>query len=113
MKLISIEDYIITPDGRWVGRLDHLFKTSINVREAQIIQDSISELIVKIVPNNYYSSLDEKHILKEAKLRLGTDMKIIFEYVEEIPRLKSGKYKFVVSNLKKHKFYKKINSHIN
>ena len=33
-----VEDYIITPEGRFVGRLDHLFKDAENVKKAQLEQ---------------------------------------------------------------------------
>lgn len=103
-----VEDYIITPDGRFVGRLDHLFKDSITIKEAQIIQNSADEILIKIVPLETNYKVDEKQVIKEAKLRLGTQIKISFEYVKEIPRLKSGKFKFIVSNIEKKKLYDSI-----
>ena len=33
------EDYVATPEGRVVGRLDHIFKEAYDIVEAQIVQD--------------------------------------------------------------------------
>ncbi|MDZ7400719.1 MAG: hypothetical protein ONB37_11190 [candidate division KSB1 bacterium] len=100
-KIIGrIEDYIVTPDGRFVGRLDHLFKDSLNVREAQLIQNSVNELIIRIVCREGYSKKDEMLIEKEARLRLGDEIKLVFDYVDQIERSANGKFRFVISNLK-------------
>lgn len=94
-----VEDYILTPDGRFVGRLDHLFKDAINVRKAQIIQNSIDQVIIRIVKESDYSTDDEKAILKEAKARLGDGTNIEVEYVNDMERTNAGKHRFIISNL--------------
>jgi len=93
------EDYILTPDGRYVGRLDHLFKDVTTVKAAQLIQNSIDELIIRIVKDDSYTLKDEMAILQEARFRLGDSIKIKFEYVSEINRTRSGKLRFIVSNI--------------
>lgn len=93
------EDYIITPDGRIVGRLDHLFKDDLDVIEAQVEQRRIEEVILRIVRGINYSKKDEIFILKAARTRLGNSMKVTFEYVDEIPRTSSGKFRFIVSKI--------------
>lgn len=94
-----MEDYIITPEGRYIGRLDHLFKDAKHVRNAQLEQNRLDELIVRIEKDDHYSTAIEEIILKEARNRLGGEMMIHFEYVTEIPKNKNGKFKFVVQNL--------------
>lgn len=99
-KIIGrIEDYVITPDGRYVGRLDHIFKDTVNVKEAQIIQMDKDEIIIKIVPLDSFSLKDETTIIKEARLRLGNNVRIKIEYVEKIERDKNGKFRFVINKL--------------
>jgi len=95
------EDYVLTPDGRFVGRLDHLFKDAIRVRHAQIVQDQVDEVTIRIVKDRGYTKIDEDEILREALLRLGSSISVRFDYVEEIPRTKNGKFRFIVSNLKR------------
>lgn len=103
-----IDDYIVTPDGRFVGRLDHLFKATSNVKLAQIIQNEVDELIIRIEKKENYTKRDENSILKEARVRLGPKIKIQFEYVKEIPRTKGGKFRFIVSNIEKKKLFDNI-----
>jgi len=94
-----VEDYVITADGRLAGRLDHIFKDSKNVVEAQIAQKKIGEVILRIVKNEVYSTADEQAITQEAQLRLGSDTRLLFEYVDSIPRTKNGKFRFVESKI--------------
>jgi len=94
-----VEDYILTPDGRFVGRLDHLFKDAVNVTEAQIFQAKLEEVVLRIVRGSGYSKEDEMFILKEARMRFGNSIKILFEYVDQIPRTSSGKFRFVISEI--------------
>jgi phenylacetate-CoA ligase len=95
------EDYILTPNGRLVGRLDHIFKDTLNIKESQIQQDIQSEVILRIVPDLNFNKTEEYLLIKEAKHRLGKDMKIIIEKVNHIKRTSNGKFNFIISNLKK------------
>ena len=94
-----VEDVILTPDGRRVGRLDHAFKDALNVKEAQLVQDRADRLVVRLVPRPGYGSADERAILAELRLRLGPSIDIIFDTVRAIPREPNGKLKFVISRV--------------
>ncbi len=94
-----MEDYVVTPGGRIVGRLDHLFKDSVNVRLAQVVQDRVDEVVIRVVRESDYDDSDERIILEEARLRLGSDVNIRFDYVASIPRTKNGKHRFVLSSI--------------
>jgi phenylacetate-CoA ligase len=94
-----VEDYVVTADLRLVGRLDHIFKDSRAVVEAQIVQEKIGEVVLRIVRSNDYAACDEDEILREARLRLGTDTRVRFEYVDAIPGTSNGKVRFIVSTI--------------
>lgn len=94
-----IEDYVVTPDGRRIGRLDHLFKDAQHIREAQLEQNHVDELIVRIVRAEGFSQEVERVITAEARQRLGDAMRIRFDYVTEIHRTASGKFRFIKSTL--------------
>lgn len=110
-----VEDYVVTPDGRLIGRLDHLFKDTANVMMGQIEQDHVNEVRIRIVRDAYYTAKDEAIIRKEARARLGNEMNIRFEYVDDIPRTKGGKFRFVISHVEKsgleHTVIRDIRSH--
>jgi phenylacetate-CoA ligase len=91
-----LEDYVRTPDGRYVGRLDHLFKDARGVREAQLVQTRLDELVVRVVKAGNF---DEQPVRAEARQRLGDAVRLRFEYVDAIKRTPAGKFRFVVSQL--------------
>lgn len=94
-----VEDYVRTPDGRFVGRLDHLFKGVEHVREAQIVQERLDEIVLRIIRTTGFNAHDEQAIQAEARQRLGPAMRIKFEYPEVIERAANGKFRFIVSKL--------------
>ncbi|MCD6573137.1 MAG: phenylacetate--CoA ligase family protein [Thermoplasmata archaeon] len=94
-----IDDIIVTKDGRLVGRLDEAFHYSFGIRESQIIQHEIGKIIVKIVRDVTFSNKDIEILDKELKKRLGNDMQISYEFVDEIPKTRRGKYRFVISKV--------------
>lgn len=92
-----IESYIITPDGRQLGRLDFLFKKSASIDEAQLIQDAPDHVTVKLVPNARYTADDEAHLLADMRAYLGDVIRIDVEHVAQIPREANGKFRQIVS----------------
>jgi phenylacetate-CoA ligase len=94
-----IEDYVITPDGRRIGRMDHIFKDMVNIKECQIYQDSPSRIVFRIVRGVKYTDDDERQIILETRKRLGREIAIEISYVEAVQRTKAGKLRFVISDL--------------
>jgi phenylacetate-CoA ligase len=94
------EDFVILQSGARVGRLDHIFKDLVHIREAQVRQRNYGELIFNVVKGNGYEEAgEEQRLLAEARIRLGSDIRIRIEYVDSIPRTKTGKLRFVVSDI--------------
>ncbi|MFZ1682997.1 MAG: hypothetical protein WAU88_02600 [Candidatus Zixiibacteriota bacterium] len=94
-----IEDYIVLKDGTKVGRLDHILKDMVAVREAQFVQRTPGKLVLRIVRGPEYSQETEKAIKQESTSRLGKDLDLEFEYRDQIPRNEGGKLRFVISEL--------------
>jgi len=94
-----VESYIVTPEGRRIGRMDHCFKDMVNVREAQIVQNAVDAVEIRIVRAEGYGDDDEKQLLGELRSRLGQSIRVDIEYVANIPRTKTGKFRAVVSHL--------------
>jgi len=93
------EDYVITPDGRRIGRLDHMFKDMVNIKECQIFQECVERVVFRVVCGREYTKKDEKKLLREARTRLGSQIVIDIDYVEAIERTSQGKLRFVVSRI--------------
>jgi len=94
-----LDDVIITKDESLVGRLDEAFHYSKGIKESQILQNEIGKITVKIIKEDYFSEKDTKILDKELMKRLGYDMDINYEFVDQIPRTRRGKYRFVVSSI--------------
>ena len=94
-----IEDYVVTPDGRKIGRLDHIFKDMVTVRECQIVQETAGSLAFHLVRGPGYTPADEAALLAEARRRLGSSIGIDIVYRETLPRTPRGKLRFVVSKI--------------
>jgi phenylacetate-CoA ligase len=93
------EDYVIRRDGSKVGRMDHIFKDLVNIREAQIVQEAPGQIEIRIVRGALYGEDDEKRLRAEMWKRLGTETEIKIEYRESLPRGVGGKLRFVISSL--------------
>jgi phenylacetate-CoA ligase len=94
-----IEDYVVTPDGRRIGRLDHIFKGALEVKEAQILQRSDRRILVRMVPRPGFDEAAQHKLEEEFRSRLGGEIEIEYEMVDTIPRGEDGKFRAVVSEL--------------
>ncbi len=99
-----LDDVVITPDGRRVGRLDPVLKADLHIREAQIIQETLERLRVRLVPAPGYTEDDAETVIQRLRDRVG-DMEIVIEEVDFIPRDANGKFRFVVSKLRSAKVF--------
>jgi len=95
------EDIVLTPDGRMISPsiLTHPFKPLVQVLKSQIIQDRIDHITVKIVPSSEFSERDREHLVRELQTRLGAGISIDIELVNDIPRDRSGKFRWVISHV--------------
>jgi len=104
-KIISIdgrkEDYVTLRDGSKLGRLDHVFKGLVHIKEAQIFQKDKDLLIFKIVKGDCYDEKnEEENLIYEINSRFKNKINFKIMYVKKIDRTKSGKLRFVISNIK-------------
>lgn len=90
------DDYIELPDGRKLGRLDHIFKDVDGLIEGQIVQKSTNEVIVKVVFNGPPSDATVRGLAKNLKTRAGDQISIEIQPVERIPRGPNGKFRNVI-----------------
>jgi phenylacetate-CoA ligase len=93
------EDYVILKNGARLGRMDHIFKDMVNIREAQIYQKTPGEIIIRVVRGSRYTETDERALLREARKRVGDDTEILIEYVDRLERSGAGKLRFVISDI--------------
>ncbi len=92
------DDVLYTRDGRRVGRLDPVFKNDLPIIEAQIIQETLDKIRVKIVPSKNFNERATGELANRLRERMG-DVEIVFESVAAIPRTSRGKFRAVVCRL--------------
>ncbi len=90
------DDYIIMRDGTKIGRLSTLFREQMHIKEAQIRQEKDGKVVFYIAKSEYYTDEDENNLIKEIEARLDIDYEIV--HVDNIPKTKGGKLKFVISD---------------
>ena len=95
------EDIVVTRDGRFISpsTLTHPFKELHDVVESQILQETRDELIVRIVRAKDYDEGQAPRLTHALHQRVGEDMRIRIEYVPELERTASGKFKWVISKV--------------
>jgi len=94
-----IEDYVVTPDGRFIGRLDHIFKEQTDIAEAQILQEDASGIEVRVIRQPSWTGDSEAALLREIRSRLGDEIRVELNFVDEIAREANGKFRAVKSRV--------------
>ena len=91
------EDFIITPEGLTLKIHSYLFKDTKQIKECQIVQYKLDEVVFRIVKRPDYSSWNETHLRQKVRKWISSTINVNFEYVNEIERTDSGKFQAVVS----------------
>jgi phenylacetate-CoA ligase len=90
------DDNIKLPNGRQVGRIDHIFKGLHGILEAQVRQEVADCIRVLVVPGPGFTFDTARQLQENAAERIGDSMRIEIEKVESLPRTANGKVKGVV-----------------
>ena len=94
-----IEDSLVLSDGSRVGRLDHIFKDLIFVDKAQLIQSEAGFCKVYVVSDDELSGRNIHDIKESFYQFVGGRLSITISKVNNIKKTKSGKHRFVISEL--------------
>lgn len=94
-----IDDRIKTPDGRWIGRLSHVTKPGVGIKESQIAQVALDRIVIRVVPASDFAPESMQAVLEAARRYLGPTMQIEWELVERLPRTRAGKLRHVVREI--------------
>lgn len=97
-------DMFKTRDGTLVDGeyFTHLLYFKNWVQKFQAIQKDYSEIVFKIIknPSDFQPNQEElNEIVAKCRLVMGNDCKVIFEFVNEIPPITSGKYRYTISEV--------------
>jgi phenylacetate-CoA ligase len=96
-------DIIVFSDGSTLPgpALVDLFQKFQYIKQYQVIQNTVDQLLIKLVKRESYTDKDTEHFLSTIKAHISERAEIEVEFVDEIPTTKAGKYRFIISNVPK------------
>ncbi len=92
------EDVIVGKDGREMVRFHSVFNGLNSVKQAQVIQENINCIVIKVVADGKLDN-KEKQIIRERIISQLGEMNIYFDCVESIPLNNNGKFQAVISKM--------------
>ena len=94
-------DFIVRSDGTIMHALAviYVLRAVAGVAEFKIVQHSLHEFEVLVVPNNSWQGSGHVEIETGLRKRLGDDIHIDLRLLESIPAEASGKYRYVISRV--------------
>ncbi len=96
-----VDDVLVSPDGRPLGRLSPIWKVVPGIFETQVIQKTVDSLDINLVVDESFRARGNAlgELETEIRKRTGSAMELRFHLLEEIPKNKNGKFRAVVSEV--------------
>ena len=91
------DDYVLTPDGRLIGRLDTAYKGLTGILQSEIVQDGPQHITIKLTPGPLYTPASQVELVRRLHQLLGMEIELEVQHVQEIPRAAAGKRRLVRS----------------
>jgi phenylacetate-CoA ligase len=95
-------DYLETPDGRVLSTvMSHSIDDAKGVVMSQCIQDSLDHIVVNVITDNNYTRDSEIALVDGLRKRLGHEIKLDIERVDQLEKSRGGKTPFIISKIGK------------
>ncbi|WP_415988194.1 hypothetical protein [Butyricimonas virosa] len=96
-----VVDCIKLPDGRRISSTSMTnFEFTTKVKEVQFYQKDLYNIYVRLVRRDGYDQEEEQKVIKSVRERLPDDVNVHIEYVESVERTKTGKIRYILSDIK-------------
>lgn len=95
-----IEDLVIGRDGREFAYFYNVFVNLPNIIEGQVVQNDYEDFELNVASQNGLSEAEKETMIKRMESQLG-EINVKINEVASIPRTKNGKFKTVVSKVKR------------
>ncbi len=94
-------DYVYSPEMGKVnlGNISNSTKDVNGILKFQVIQNDFNNVLLKIKKTDLFSNKDRDKFILNLRKRIGDKMGIKIEFVEDILKEKSGKYRIVINNM--------------
>lgn len=93
------DDYVVTPEGRRIMRFDYLFKDTRGISEAQVVQERLGAIVIRVVLVSASERGDLDAVRELVREWISPGLEVRFEVVDALPRRPNGKLQAVVSLL--------------
>ncbi len=98
-----LQDFIVANDDSLITLTALIFAQHFDafgkIKNMQLYQDCVGEVIVKIIPTNNFLKEDSNEIIKKMESAVSGKIKVEIKIVDKIKRTQSGKYKFLIQKL--------------
>ncbi len=94
-----VYDIIRAPNGNYLDGTfwGHILKKG--VEEFQVIQNRLDEVTISVVPTDDFDEDTKRYVLDKVRQACGKQMNVIFDLREDIDLTRSGKHRYIISNL--------------
>lgn len=94
-------DFVVAQDGTVMHGLAlvYVIRDLPGVRQFKIVQENLQLTRVLLATNSQFDEANIGKILLGIQQRLGPDVQVEIERMDEVPKEKSGKYRYVVSHV--------------
>jgi phenylacetate-CoA ligase len=95
------QDILQTPEGNYIHGefFTHIFWEIDGIKEFQLIQNNLDSILIKLIPDSNFDEKQLEYITKTISKR-SNGWNVKYKLVDKIDKTKSGKYKFVINELK-------------
>ncbi|MDX6698502.1 MAG: hypothetical protein QOE65_1899 [Solirubrobacteraceae bacterium] len=94
-----LDDVLVGRDGRRLGRLSTVPKHLPGVVFMQFVQERPGAVLVRVVSEGALAAAVTDEVRRRLRTRLGSDLEVDFERVDELERTARGKVRTVVSSV--------------
>ena len=96
-----LQEFIVTRSGHLISVTPINYESGAfeNIKQFQMYQETMGELIMKVVRKPTYTEDDTRQLIQELRWQLGDDMDVQIRFVDEIPRTEGGKFRYLIQKL--------------
>lgn len=98
-----IDDYVYSPQNGKInlGNVSNTLKDTKGIVKFQAVQDALNKIILKVIKDDEeFSDKVEKQFIQNWRDRIGLQMDLEIQYVDDIPNENSGKFAMVKNHIK-------------
>jgi len=96
-----LQEFIVTRSGHLISVTPINYESGAfeNIRQFQMYQEEMGELIMKVVRKPTYTEEDTRQLTRELRWQLGDEVNVHVCFVDEIPRTRGGKFRYLIQKL--------------